>query len=191
MLKSLLFVFSICALVPVFNAGCQNVNVVPEVEISEAVLNTAKTFDFKYMEVLTKAKTGDVQSIFDFLHFHKYVDGIEGLSHGVTCLELIPYATDAKFSLACVMAKPALRKVVADRLASAQGNTKKEALRKPLKEWAPMTWAALNNVATAGSDLKISDPSQQNMKKPGTENQPAPPVKPASDADAKPDGGGK
>ncbi len=190
-------VFSFCALAPVFNAGCQSVGVAPEVEVSDAVLRTAETFDFKYLDVLAKAKTGDVQSIHEFIRFHKYVDEIEAINHGVTCLELIPYATDAKFSMACKMATPNLKKVLLERLAQAQAKTKKEELRKPIKEWAPLTWATLSATATTpDSDAKINDPKFQNMKKPGSENQPATPTapdQPAKDGEVKPDrnSGGK
>ena len=196
MLKNLLFVFSLCALAPVFNAGCQSVSVAPEVEVSDAVLRTAETFDFKYMDLLAKAKTGDVQSIQELIRFHKYVDDIEAINHAVTCLELIPFATDAKFSAACKMATPNMRKALAERLAQAQGKTKKEELRKPLKDWAPMTWAALNSTPgdnTAGTADRINDPKYMNMKKPGAENQPAPeatPAKPAVDAQPDRNGGG-
>lgn len=194
MLKNLLVVFSVCAIAPVFNAGCQSVSVNPEIEVSNAVLKTAETFDFKYMDVLTKAKTGNIQSIQEFIRFHKYVDDMEAINHGVSCLELISFASDAKFAAACKLSTVNLRKVLAERLQQAQGKTKKEDLRKPLKDWAPMTWTALNaSENTPDTNAKIYDPAMQNMKKPGaTEQKPAEQAKPATDSGAKPDqNGGK
>lgn len=193
MFKNLLFIFSVCAIAPVFNAGCQSVSVNPEIEVSNAVLKTAETFDFKYMDVLAKAKTGNTQSIQEFIRFNKYVDEMEGINHGLSCLELIPFATDTKFAAACKLSSVNLRKLLAERLQQAQGKTKKEDLRKPLKDWAPLTYAALNTVEnTPDPNAKLNDPSMQNVKKAGTTEQPAEQAKPATDAGAKPDrNGGK
>ena len=129
----------------------------PDVEVSDAVMRTAKTFNFDYLETLKKAKDGDMKSIAEFVRFHKYTDEIEGINHGVACLELILFATDATFATACNGLSVGVKKVLWERLQIAQARTKKEELRKPLKDWAPQTWRMLNTeeVQAAKVDSRI------------------------------------
>jgi hypothetical protein len=74
--------------------------------------------------------------------------------------------------------KPKLKSILLERFTLAQGRTKKEALQKPLKDWAPLTWKALNGERViCGScmhegGLSTSKPGQ--MKKPNsTESTPS------------------
>lgn len=131
---------------PLVNAGCQN-SAAPasssDIEISPATLKTADWAGFKYKEVLSKAKTGDMDAIGKFLEFHKVVDGSDALGHAVSTLELIPIVGDYQFALAIQKSKPTLRELLSNRLMIAQGRTKKVELQKPLAEWAPDVAAAL------------------------------------------------
>lgn len=135
-------------IVPMMEVGCQNTAVAgakaPDIEVSPATLKTAEWADFKYNEILAKAATGDFKAIQQFLEFHSIVDGSDALGHGVSCLELIPVAGDFQVARVIQSLKPNLRKLLAERLVLAQGRTKKTELQKPLNDWAPDVWAALN-----------------------------------------------
>jgi hypothetical protein len=53
-----------------------------------------------------------------------------------------------------------------ERLPLAQGRTKVETLKKPLSEWAPLTWAVLNGqpyepADTSSDECMMSRPKQQ------------------------------
>jgi hypothetical protein len=117
-----------------------------DVTVSESVLNTAVWAGFKYQEELVKAKKGDYNATFKLMDFSGTVDGRTALEHSVTLLELIVSGGDEPFALAVQKTKPKLRTVLLDRLQLAQGRTKKEELRNPMKDWAPKTWAALNGL---------------------------------------------
>jgi hypothetical protein len=135
-----------------------------DLEVSSAVIKTAEWANFKYMETLDLAQAGNQKALKDFFEFSSVVDGTESLQHATTCLELIPLATDEKFGSVISILKPKLKTVLMDRLVLAQGRTKKEPLQKPLKEWAPLTWKALNGeIVKCSSCNKIDG---QLMKKP-------------------------
>lgn len=139
--------FSILALIasPLVQVGCQNsMEGSGTVEVSPAVLKTAEWAGFDYKGTLDKALAGDAMSIQKFLKFHGTVDGVEGISHGVSCLEMIPIVGDEVFAGACLNLSANLHKVLLDRLMQAQGRTKKEELRKSLTNWAPLTWSVIN-----------------------------------------------
>ncbi len=115
-----------------------------DIEVSSAVLKTAEWAGFKYMENLELAKTGEPKALKAIFDFHGTVDGVESLQHATTCIELIPFATDERVGVVISNLKPKLKKVMLDRFQLALVRTKKEELRKPLQEWAPLTWKALN-----------------------------------------------
>ncbi|MCC7507625.1 MAG: hypothetical protein IT259_20115 [Saprospiraceae bacterium] len=135
-------------IVPMMEVGCQNTESAGakplDIEVSPATLKTAEWADFKYNEILAKAATGDFKAIQQFFEFHSIVDGSDALGHGVSCLELIPVAGDFQVARVIQTLKPNLRKLLSERLVLAQGRTKKTELQKPLQEWAPDVWAALN-----------------------------------------------
>jgi hypothetical protein len=176
MKKSLVFGVLVLLALPLMPAGCQNANTTTgegSVEVSEGVLRTAKWMKFDYNGNLEKIKRNDNKALMDFLDFHAAVDGIDGINHGVTCLELIPVVGDNSFAEVLVILKPNLRKLVFDRLVLAQGRTKKEELRKPLSEWAPATWAALNNKPIpANTNFRKIDP-ETGTPAPGKDAAPA------------------
>ncbi|MBL7807980.1 MAG: hypothetical protein JNN28_09210 [Saprospiraceae bacterium] len=115
-----------------------------DIQVFPGVLKTAEWANFKYMDVLNKAKTGDQLSIRTFLEFSGTVDGTEALQHATTCIELLSVVSDEVYGAIIAAMKPKLRSVLLTRLPLAQGRTKKEALQKPMQEWAPQTWKALN-----------------------------------------------
>jgi hypothetical protein len=82
-------------------------------------------------------------------------------------LELIASDGDNPFAGALFLSKPKLRSVILDRLQLAQGRTKKEALRKPMSEWAPNTWDVLHGkpYAPKNGDLNISPEMDPNVAK--------------------------
>ncbi|MBN8677486.1 MAG: hypothetical protein J0M29_04630 [Chitinophagales bacterium] len=115
-----------------------------EIQVFPAVLKTAEWANFKYMDVLEKAKGGDHKAIRSFLEFSGTVDGTEALQHATTCIELLPFLSDEIVGSIIYSMKPKLKSVLLSRFQLAQGRTKKEALLKPMQEWAPLTWKALN-----------------------------------------------
>ncbi|MDO8366970.1 MAG: hypothetical protein Q7T20_09250 [Saprospiraceae bacterium] len=115
-----------------------------DIEISSDVLKTAEWAAFKYMENIELAQKGDQKGLKELFEFSGTVDGVEALQHATTCIELIQYATDEKFGAVVSILKPKLKSVLLDRFQLAQARTKKEELRKPFQEWAPLTWKALN-----------------------------------------------
>lgn len=134
--------------VPFVQVGCQNTppsgSHSGDIEVSAAALKTAEWAGFKYESVLEQAKTGDHKAIREFFEFNSAVDGSDELGHAVSCLELIAVAGDFEVARVLQTAKPNLRALVKERLVLAQGRTKKTELQKPLAEWAPDVWAALN-----------------------------------------------
>ncbi len=125
-----------------------------EIEVFQNVLKMADIASFKYKEVLSKAKTGDIGAIKQMLDFHKVVDGADALNHGVTCLELLSLAGDGQFASAVSLCKPKLKELVLERLMLAQGRTKKPFLRQSLTNWAPITWAYLNGIKIPTQEQK-------------------------------------
>ena len=137
-----------------------------DIEVSSAVLKTAEWAGYKYMENLDKAKAGDAIALTSFFKFSGTVDGTEALQHATTCLELIPFATDEKVGTVIYSLKPNLQAVLLERFQLAQGRTKKEALLKPLQDWAPFTWKGLHGEKVicsvcVGKDLMTVPPAHK------------------------------
>lgn len=149
-----------------------------QVETFQKVLKVADLANFKYKDHLAHAKTGDVTSIYQLLDFHRMVDGVDGLNHAVTCLELIPLAGDKAFGAAVYRCSPNLRKLLLDRLMLAQVRSKKTFLRQSLTNWAPATWAYLNGQTY---QYETQQPAG------GAPTQPAAMPKPASSSSLAPD----
>lgn len=139
----LLFVLSASA---VFGQG--------KVYVSKNVLKTAEWADFKYNDVLKKSLTGDQTSIMSFVKFHAVVDGVEGVEHGVSCLEMIPLVGDQTFGSSILLSKPKLKTLLRDRLVLAQMKTQKAELKKPIESWAPITWAIMNGLPMPESEIQ-------------------------------------
>lgn len=125
-------------------ASAQNTAAAGQVTVFQEVLNVAKWAGFDYEAQLNLAKSGDYKAVSKLLHFSGTVEGDDALKHAVTCLELIPVAGDVPFAAALNISKPALKKAMLERLQLAQGRTQNENLKKPIKDWAPITWDVLN-----------------------------------------------
>lgn len=142
-MKSSLFVTILSLLVFPLMLRAQ-VGAKTDIEISNDVLKTAEWAGFKYMEKLDLAQSGDQQAVKALYEFSGTVDGKEALQHATTCIELIPFATDEKVGAVISSLKPKLITILLDRFQLAQGRTQKEELKKPMQEWAPLTWRALH-----------------------------------------------
>ncbi len=125
-----------------------------KIYVSKNVLKTAEWAGFKYNDKLKKALTSDQYAIRDFVEFSSLVDGVEGVEHAVSCLEIIPQVGDQTFGGSLMLSKPKLKKIVRDRLLLAQAKTQKADLKKPLESWAPITWAILNGTPLPESELE-------------------------------------
>ncbi len=136
-----------------------------QVEIFSDVLKTAEWAAFKYMDNIYLAQSGDQKAIKALLEFSATLDGVETLQHATTCIELIPIIKDDKFGSIVSILKPKLKTALLDRFQLAQARTKKEELRKPFQEWAPLTWKALNGEKVACSSCM----SQGTVTKPGAQ----------------------
>lgn len=143
-----------------------------KVYVSENVLKTAEWARFKYRDVLKQAINQDADAVRKMLEFSGTVDDGEALEHAVTCLEMIPLATDDVVASVVVALKPAVKKLLLDRFVAAKSLTQKKDLQKPMNEWAPNTWDALNNLP-----VKLARKQQSQMIKRGT--RPGAPQNPA------------
>lgn len=140
------FVYALLAVACCFSSllTAQTTGSAAQVTVFPEVLSAAKWAGFDYEAQLNLSKTGDYKAIAKLLHFSGTLDGDDALKHAVTCLELIPVSGDVAFAAALNISKPTLRKTMLDRLQLAQGRTQNEAMKKPIKDWAPYTWDVLN-----------------------------------------------
>ena len=140
MKKIMLGCLLIAFLIPAVRSAAQK-----KVYVSDKVLKTASWARFKYKDELKNALNQDPAAVRRLLEFSGTVDGQEGLDHAVTCLEMIPAATDDVVAVVVAGMKPNAKKLLLERLSGAVSRTQKKELQKPIAEWAPNTWAALNN----------------------------------------------
>lgn len=132
------------------------------VETFQNVIKTADLIKVQYKELVAQAKSGDVASMHKLLDFSRIVDGVDGLNHAVTCLEILPLMGDASFASAVSLCQPKLKKLILDRLILAQGRTKKTFLRQSLTNIAPLTWEQLTG------EKKEQKPAAENIPQPST-----------------------
>lgn len=133
-----------------------------EVETFQNVIKTADLIKVQYKELVANAKTGETNSMYKLLDFHRIVDGVDGLNHAVTCLEILPLMGDASFASAVSLCQPKLKKLIVERLILAQGRTKKTFLRQSLTNIAPLTWEQLTG------EKKEQAPAADNIPQPST-----------------------
>ncbi|MCB9315889.1 MAG: hypothetical protein H6569_07105 [Lewinellaceae bacterium] len=136
----LLGLFTALLIIPATTAFAQK-----KVYMSDAVVSTADQIDFAYKNTVKKAAGKDAEAIVKLMEFSRVLDGSEAIEHARTMLELIPVASDKTLALAIQYVNPKLKKAVLDRMQNAQKKTAFEALKKPIKDWAPYTWETLNN----------------------------------------------
>lgn len=175
MKKGLFGALFVLLLFQLADVGCQNPSTASadkDVYVAPSLLKLADWANYKYLDKLKAAKGGNPRTIQMFLDFHGTADGIDGLNHGVACLELIPIVGDENFASACAGCNPKLRALLLERLLLAQGRTEKTELQKPMAEWAPKTWEVLQGKSTAATPdpEKPKDAGEltpSTMKKPG------------------------
>ncbi|MDX1911188.1 MAG: hypothetical protein SFV22_06875 [Saprospiraceae bacterium] len=132
-------------------------------EVFPKVLKTAEWAKFDYMKNVDMAQRGDYHAMKNLLDFSGTVDGVEAIQHATTCLELILEVSDETFASAVSVTQPKLKKILLDRLVLAQGRTKKTDLQKPIQEWAPLTWDALNGKMVVSCMKPSSELSEEEM----------------------------
>ncbi|MBK9337697.1 MAG: hypothetical protein IPM98_14485 [Lewinellaceae bacterium] len=118
-----------------------------KVYISENVLKVADQLKLDYKGMVKKAASKDTKALRDILEFGRILEKWEVAEHAVTCLELIPPATDEVYAKVVEACDNKFKTTMRIWITSAQEHTQKEHLKKPLSEWAPYTWEALNNRA--------------------------------------------
>jgi hypothetical protein len=148
--KTILQVLTLALLAPMVHVSCQNAE---KIEVSDSAVKMAKTFGFDYGQLLDKAKLGATQDLVNFIDLHRYLDEMDGTNHGTTTLELISVVGDDVFANAVWRLKPGLRRLLQERLVQGQARTKKEALKKSMSEWAPITWNALQGIASGNATM--------------------------------------
>lgn len=159
MKNSMIFCLALCLMFPFSRVRCQSdthSTVIGQITVAPSLVKFAGQMGFKYNEVLEKAKKGDIDAIKAMMEFHGTADGVDGLNHAQTCLELIPVASDLRVSQACRNLKPKLKELLIERFNLAQSRTQIADLKKPLKDWAPQTWGALNNQLVACPECEAS-----------------------------------
>jgi hypothetical protein len=142
-------------------------------QVSEAVLKTAGLVKFPYKETLAKARKGDLMATREFMEFHRVVDGVEAIQHGLTCLELIPHAGDDIVAQALTTARPRMRQVILERLQLAQVRTRQEALKRPMSEWAPQTQTVLSPTPSPDTNSNYSPGDKKRPAKTSSEGKPS------------------
>jgi hypothetical protein len=159
------------------NKPAKNEPAPPPVAISQEVLLTAEWAKYDYAEKVKKAHAGDVLALKSLFEFNNSVEGKEAILHGVTCLELIPSIPGDQAGAMITGLKPKLKPILLERLQEAQKKTQKEDLKKPITDWAPLVWKALNGervVCTSCMHLQgdMSMPPQKPGQKPSATSTP-------------------
>jgi len=122
--------------------------------ITPELLRLSEFVKMDYAATLSKCKKGYKTALLEFFDFHRIVEEKSAVEHSLVCLDMIAASDDADVSEVCSSLKPKLKTLVLERLVAAQPKAAKPALQKPMSEWAPKTWAALNN-------LPIPDPARE------------------------------
>lgn len=132
-----------------------------DVFVSDAVVTVAQQMKVDYKGLVRKASAKDARALHELFEFTRLLDGAALNDHLQTCLELIPVATDEVYAKALESRSPGLKSYLLKNMEAAQGRTQKEPLKKPIGQWAPYTWEALN-----GREVNIVKP--ETMKRSGS-----------------------
>lgn len=116
-----------------------------KVFVSDNVLQIAAQAQFDYKGTVKKASNKDGKALIDLFEFIRLLEADQADEHAITCLELIPLASDEVFAKAVKTRSIKMKAALLRRITAAQERTQKEALKKPMEEWAPYSWKALNN----------------------------------------------
>jgi len=112
--------------------------------VSDAVQPVAQQMKVDYKGLVRKASAKDTKALNELFEFTRMLDGNALSDHMITCLELIPVVTDAVYAKALESRSAGLKAYMLSFMEIAQQKTQKQHLKKPIKEWAPYTWDALN-----------------------------------------------
>lgn len=123
-----------------------------KVFVSDNVLKVAEQARFDYKGTLKKATAKDDKALAELFEFIRLLENVEADEHAMTCLELIPVATDKVFSQAVQSRSTKMKAALLRRITAAQERSQKAELKKPMEEWAPYSWKALNNIQFAIED---------------------------------------
>lgn len=126
--------------------------------VSDAVVAVAQQMQVDYKGLVRKASAKDAKALQELFEFTRLLDGAALNDHLQTCLELIPVATDEVYAKALESRSSGLKSYLLKNMEAVQGRVQKESLKKPIGEWAPYTWEALN-----GREVNIVKPEA--MKK--------------------------
>jgi len=132
-----------------------------KVYMSDAVLKLADQVQVDYKGLVKKSIAKDTLALKDLFEFSRMLDNNTLTEHAVTCLELIPLATDEMFARAVRSRSVKMKAFLLRNITEAQGATQKKDLKKPLSEWAPQSWAALNNFQYVPPSENTSAPTQE------------------------------
>lgn len=121
--------------------------------VSDAVVAVAQQMQVDYKGLVRKASAKDAKALQELFEFTRLLDGAALNDHLQTCLELIPVATDEVYAKALESRSPGLKAYLLKNMENAQERVQKESLKKPIGEWAPYTWEALN-----GREVNIVKP---------------------------------
>ena len=155
--------------------------------ITPELLRLAEFAKMDYKATLAKCKKGDQQAIAEFFDFHRIVEEKSAVEHSLVCLDMIAASGDGNVAEVCKGLKDKLKVMVRERLAAAQPKSMKPELQKDMGEWAPKTWAALNNKI-------LADPAREaakNAEKAAKRQEGADASQGASEINASPKGASK
>ncbi len=148
--------------------------------ISDAAVEMAQKLQIDYKGLVKKASAKDTKALTELFEFTVWPEGALITEHVQTCLELIPVVTDEVYAKALESRHPGLKAFLLRHIPAAQERTAKENLKKPLQEWAPYTWEALN-----GREVNIPEPKAATKDKvPSPSEIDAAQLKPSADKEA-------
>lgn len=125
--------------------------------ITPELIRLAEFAKMDYKATLAKCKKGDQQAIMEFFDFYRIVENKSAIEHSLVCLDMIATSGDGNVAEVCKGLKEKLKVMVREQLVAAQPKSANPALQKSMSEWAPKTWAALNNQV-------LSDPARDAAK---------------------------
>lgn len=136
------------------NAPSTTAAVGSDAPITPDLIRLSEFIKMDYKATLANCKKGDKTALLEFFDFHRIVEEKSAVEHSLVCLDMIAASDDGVVAEVCSSLKPKLKTLVLERLTAAQPKSSKPALQKNMSEWAPKTWAALNN-------LPIPDPARE------------------------------
>ena len=141
-----------------------------EAPITPELIRLSEFIKLDYKTTLANCKKGDQQAILEFLDFHRIVEEKSAVEHSLVCLDMIAAAGDDNVVNVCVGLKEKLKVLIRERLVAAQAKSTNPQLQKSMSEWAPKTWAALNNQVLADPAREAAEQQARLHGKPGAQS---------------------